>query len=341
MADWPNMTGVPCRISLAALALVCGSATALFGTPATLSRSPRDVNTLGYEDSPFLSADGQALYFMYTPWSVWPTFHGGVPALVGPLRALHHDNPDGNPWEDSDVYASYKQADGTWGVPQNLGFNDQQADCCAMTWNHVEFFYQRTQFPNSALTDLHTVTRQPDGSWRRQSLGSLINEPGASEQNPHVTADGRELYFTSDRSGGAGGTDLYMSSRLADGSWSTPVLLPPSINTSANEDQAWLSPDGATLYFNREPGPRIMAARRTVGGWSAATPVAFGGLYPDAAEVSGTADGTQLAFAIVRPDLEDIVIVTSERQQDGSWGAPAQVDFSIRVMAPGHLRVAP
>lgn len=306
-----------------------------------LSNSATDINTVGYEDSPFLSDDGRALYFMYTPWTVWPTFYGQSPVVVGPPRLGHHVNADGNPWEDSDIYVAWRQEDGRWGTPENLAFNDPQADCCLMTWDHQEFFYQRTQFPNAARTDLYSVARAGDGTWQRRSLGALVNLPDSAEQNPHVTADGRTLYFTSDRAGGQGGTDLYVSQRQPDGTWGAVAPLPAFINTPANEDQVWVPRDGQTLYFNREPGPRIMASTLTPSGWSAPVMVRFGGQSPDAAEVSGTADGTRLVFAVVRPEVEDIVFVTSLRQANGSWGTPMQLDTIPAPSTPTGLRVRP
>jgi len=291
-----------------------------------LSTSAAAINTTGYEDSPFLTADGTALYFMYTPWSIWPTFFGGQPVLLGPERPNHHINPDRNPWEDSDVYVAYQQPDGTWSAPQNLGFNDAQADCCAMTWNGALFAYQRTQAPNSPLTDIYFVERQSDGRWVRTSAGPGVNTATASESNPHLTADGAHLFFTSDRRGGFGRNDLYVSDRLGNGAWGPARNLGPTFNTAENEDQIWVSRDGRTIYFNREPGPEILVSTYGNGAWSIPVAVEFGGMRIAAAEASLTDDGTRIVFAQVRPDLQDIVIVTARRQDDGTWSAPVPIE---------------
>ena len=66
---------------------------------------------------------------------------------------------------------------------------------------------------------------------------------------------GSKLYFSSDRSGGYGGLDLY-ESELVDGSWSDPINLGESINTSFDEFGMVFNPNGKSGYFssNRDLG---------------------------------------------------------------------------------------
>jgi hypothetical protein len=304
------------------LAFACTAllADARGGVSSPIDNSAASLNTRGWEDSPFLSGDGTRLYFMYTPWQTWPVFFGRSPYLAGPERRAHHVNRDRNPWEDSDIYVSERYGDGTFSTPVNMEFNDAQADCCVMTWAPDHFAYQRTQWANSALTDIYFLYRA-DGRWVRESAGPAVNDPDSSDSNPHVTADGRTLFFTSDRAGGFGKHDLYVSTRVADGSWGNPRNLGPVFNTAANEDQIWVSPDQRTAYFNREPGPRVLTTERRGGGWRAARPVRFGSQLVDGAEVSVSDDGTTIVLAVVRPDLEDILLVQARRLPDGTWGA--------------------
>lgn len=289
-------------------------------TSAAIDNTAAAVNTRGWEDSPFLTADGSRLYFMYTPWQVWPQFFGRPPYVAGPERMGHHVNADRNPWEDSDVYVSERGSDGKFAIPVNVGFNDAQADCCVMTWSPNQFVYQRTQWANSALTDIYFV-RRVGQKWVRESAGAAVNGARSSESNPHVTADGQFLFFTSDRAGGYGKHDLYVSARNSDGTWGEPHNLGAAINTAESEDQIWVSRDQATIYFNREPGPHVLMARRSGTGWGPPEPVLFGGQRVDGAEVSITDDGETLVFATVRPELEDIVLVEARRLTDGTWSA--------------------
>jgi len=309
------------RVAMAAAISVLGSLSARTDTP--LSQTAAAINTVGYEDSPYLSPDGTHLYFMYTPYTTWPVFYGQSPVLIGPERLGHHINRT-SAWEDTDIYVATLD-NGVWSTPRNLGFNDDQADCCAMTWDHRLFAYQRTQRPGTALTDLYFV-RLEAGHWIKTNAGPAVNLATSSESNPHLTADGRALFFSSNRPGGFGKMDLYVSYRGPKGSWLAPQNLGPAVNTPENEDQIWLSRDERTMYFSRDPGPHnLRSTWSKQSGWSAPEPVLHGGRVVAGAEVSLNDDQTLMVFAEVRPDLEDIVFVYSVRQLDGSWSAPQPI----------------
>ena len=66
--------------------------------------------------------------------------------------------------------------------------------------------------------------------------------------HPSLTKDGKTLYFASDKPGGYGGVDLYVSNREIGGTWGTPVNLGPKINTSGDDMFPYIADDG-TLYF--------------------------------------------------------------------------------------------
>jgi len=69
------------------------------------------------------------------------------------------------------------------------------------------------------------------------------------EAHGFITEDGSTLIFASDRPGGFGGLDLYISKPGPDGEWGTPVNLGPEVNTPFNEDRPFLINDGKTLFF--------------------------------------------------------------------------------------------
>ena len=103
-----------------------------------------------------------------------------------------------------------------------------------------------------------------DDAWgARQSVGSSINTT-FNEASPSLSLDEHVLLFASDRPGGLGGFDLYVSrrhNRRDDLGWQSPVNLGDGVNTPANELQATLFEDEATgvitAYFtsNRPDGP--------------------------------------------------------------------------------------
>lgn len=68
-----------------------------------------------------------------------------------------------------------------------------------------------------------------------------------NDAHPTLSADGQYLYFASDRPGGYGGMDIYMT-KFSNGQWGFPVNLGSEINTPGNEVFPYLYVDG-TLYF--------------------------------------------------------------------------------------------
>ncbi len=68
-----------------------------------------------------------------------------------------------------------------------------------------------------------------------------------NDAHPSLSADGKHLYFASDRPGGYGGMDLYVV-RYSSGTYSFPINLGPEINTPGNEVFPFIYADG-TLYF--------------------------------------------------------------------------------------------
>ncbi len=110
-----------------------------------------------------------------------------------------------------------------------------------------------------------------------ENVDSKYWEPSAS-----VSADGQTLYFTSNRPGGFGGRDIYMSRLLPNGQWGKAMNLGPNINTQYEEDAPFISANDSTLYFS-STGHNTMggfdvfsSARDSNGHWSA--PVNMG--YP-------------------------------------------------------------
>jgi outer membrane protein OmpA-like peptidoglycan-associated protein len=81
------------------------------------------------------------------------------------------------------------------------------------------------------------------------------NSDQYSTGHPTLNNDGTKLYFTCDKPGGFGGTDIYMS-RMTNGEWSSPVNLGPGINTEGNEMFPFIHTDG-TLYFSSDGHPGL------------------------------------------------------------------------------------
>ncbi len=107
-------------------------------------------------------------------------------------------------------------------------------------------------------------------------INSDSHEPSAS-----LSYDGKTIFFVSNRDGGIGDHDIYMSTKDAKGKWDKAVNLGPVINTKYDEDGVFIMADGKTLYFssqghNSMGGYDIFKSEFENGRWS--TPVNLG--YP-------------------------------------------------------------
>ncbi len=87
------------------------------------------------------------------------------------------------------------------------------------------------------------------------NLGANINTD-QWESQPSISPDKRDLYFASRRPGGYGGSDIYVSHLLPNGTWSKAENLGLEINTSGDESEPFIHADNQTLYFvsNGLPG---------------------------------------------------------------------------------------
>ncbi len=80
------------------------------------------------------------------------------------------------------------------------------------------------------------------------NLGPDINSPGWDSQ-PSMSADGRTLFFVSNRLGGKGKSDIWYSVLDSNGFFGKPKNLSPKVNTKGNEFTPFIHPDNQTLYF--------------------------------------------------------------------------------------------
>ena len=87
------------------------------------------------------------------------------------------------------------------------------------------------------------------------NLGPVINS-SVTEIEVAISKDERSLYFSSNRPGGFGGFDIWVSQRqTVNDPWGPPQNLGPTVNTSSNEQAPFVTPDGRRLYlFSNRPG---------------------------------------------------------------------------------------
>lgn len=116
-----------------------------------------------------------------------------------------------------------------------------------------------------------------DGRWQPAQAVTELNTPW-DEIGVAVSADGRQLYLASNRRGGKGGFDIYVSQRRATG-WGVPKGLGEAINSPGDEFDPAISSDGSQLYFAKSPSAEeatdlYVATREAMSkAWREATPV--------------------------------------------------------------------
>jgi outer membrane protein OmpA-like peptidoglycan-associated protein len=160
----------------------------------------------------------------------------------------------------------------------------------------------RGEQQGSGSFDIWYTASQGNGKFGKASLfGSGINTP-AWDAQPCLSADGKELYFASNRPGGKGGKDLYVSKRV-NGKFAEGVPL-TTLNTAFDEQVPFLHPDGQTLYFTSNGWPGMgdqdiyLSRKQKDGTWSA--PINLG--YPintkdDEGALFVTSDGLKGYYA--------------------------------------------
>ena len=104
-------------------------------------------------------------------------------------------------------------------------------------------------FPDTyGSCDLYISYLTEDGWSEPENLGDRINAE-SWESAPSLSPDKRDLYFASTRPGGYGASDIYVTHRLPNGTWSDPENLGPSVNTAGNESCPFIHADNQSLYF--------------------------------------------------------------------------------------------
>lgn len=102
---------------------------------------------------------------------------------------------------------------------------------------------------NSGIQNLklYTATVEADGKWSNVKE-TLLNSRDYSVGHPTISADGKTLFFASDRPGGFGGADIYKCSIAADGTLGEPENLGKEVNTEGQDMFPWVSKDGILFY---------------------------------------------------------------------------------------------
>ncbi len=171
-----------------------------------------------------------------------------------------------------------------------------------------------------------------------QNLGATINTT-AAESLPFIAPDNLNLFFGSDRAGGSGLTDIYVSTRAsANAPWGTPVNLGTNVNSSSVESGPTITADGLNLFFysNRAGGcgsDDIYVSHRlnNQSGWEPAINLGCQFNSPQSDMVTSfftdNNETTYLYFCTDRPGGPGSMdIYVSTLQPNGAFGTPVLVE---------------
>ena len=163
----------------------------------------------------------------------------------------------------SDMYLSVRHSKGEWQAPTNLGcvVNSAADEASPNLVEHdgiLELYFSSTRAGGASAeapglvsgdSDIYMSAVQADGTLAAPSLAPGLNT-AASEFRPNVRRDGLEIFFDSNRPGGAGGLDIWSSVRDSPSDpWSIPENAGTNVNSPANDTRPYLSWGGTTLYF--------------------------------------------------------------------------------------------
>lgn len=177
--------------------------------------------------------------------------------LEYPLNTTHYNavywiSPDNNrilirgafingDYAGNGVSMSYWKKNGNWSKPEALRIRNYQKydrgrrSGATMAHDGQTLLLYMTAEEGSFNNDLFVCFLLEDGTWSEpKSLGKKINLSKNDEMTPYLASDGVTLYFSSDRAGGLGDNDIWMTKRLDKSwqKWSEPVNLGSPINTT-------------------------------------------------------------------------------------------------------------
>ncbi|HVZ96023.1 MAG TPA: OmpA family protein [Chitinophagaceae bacterium] len=155
---------------------------------------------------------------------------------------------------NEDFYESDLNDKGGWGkaypIPGHINSPDFNEGAQNISQDGQWLIFTGCNFPDGlGSCDLYISYLTKNGWSEPQNMGGNVNTE-FWESSPSLSPDKRDLYFSSSRPGGYGGSDIWVCHRNDNGRWSTPENLGPEINTAGDEGTPFIHADNQTLYFN-------------------------------------------------------------------------------------------
>ena len=172
-----------------------------------------------------------------------------------------------------------KKERGQWNTPMEItGELNAGVDCspCSLNSDGTELYLYKTDSYDGAIYS----STYNNGVWSPiKKLNRNINSK-YYESHASVSADGKKLYFTSNRPGGQGNLDIYLSEKDKSGDWGPAVNIGPEINTPFNEETPFITLNDSLLYFSSEGhnsmgGYDNFKSQKSGSGWKAPSNLGF------------------------------------------------------------------
>ncbi|MEX2233423.1 MAG: OmpA family protein [Cyclobacteriaceae bacterium] len=158
----------------------------------------------------------------------------------------------GGPNDDEDLVISNKNSRGRWAVPESLSKNINtrlnEGTCTISADGRKLIFTSCVGRQGFGSCDLFESVRIGEEWTEPKNLGSNVNSP-EWESQPSLSADGRTLYFVSDRRGGVGRRDIWVSNLNEKGDWIRAKNAGKPINTIYDEISPFIHVNNKVLYF--------------------------------------------------------------------------------------------
>ena len=158
----------------------------------------------------------------------------------------------GGPNDDEDLVISKKNLSGRWDIPQSLSKNINtklnEGTCTISADGRKLIFTSCVGRQGLGSCDLYETVRIGEEWTEPKNLGPNVNS-AEWESQPSLSADGRTLYFVSDRRGGAGRRDIWVSNLNDKGEWTRAKNVGKPINTIYDEISPFIHVNNKILYF--------------------------------------------------------------------------------------------
>lgn len=178
------------------------------------------------------------------------------PALTADGEQLLFTKRDGTGNTDKeDIFMAYISPDGDWSNPESIAQtinSSYNEGTCSVTADGNILIYTSCDAPDSeGSCDLY-IAYKVNGRWQKpKNMGKNVNSRSWDSQ-PSLSADGRILFFSSNRKGGFGGNDIWYSVMQNDGTWSEAKNLGNVVNTAKDEISPFMFFNNEILFFSSD-----------------------------------------------------------------------------------------